>query len=177
MFHFIFLEDVARLYRHGLLLGACSRTMRHPVILLYYAVCAVIYFLDQPTARNTALLGFALVLGTSVHAWDCIVTRLTPLCFGTFLIGRLNWKLRNLYLSFRSEFTLIPSAEQLLVLNMGSGTEGLTYLLIQHPTKPSIVRPIIDDDPSYMKDIMAYATDERRMEILAEIARLRRTAS
>ena len=151
--------------------------MCQPVILLFYAVCAVIYFLDQPTARDTALLGFALVLGTSVHAWDCIVTRVTPLCFGTFLIGRLNWRLRSLYLGFRTEFTLIPSAEQVLVLNMGCGTEGLTYLLIQHPAKPSIVRPIIDDDPSYMKDIMAYATDERRMEIMAGIARLRQADS
>ena len=101
------------------------------------------------------------------------MNRITPLCFGTFLIGRLNqsyWVL----LGWRAEFTLIPSAEP-LILRLPIGTVGATYLLVRHPAEPSIVLPIIDDQPSYMKNVVmiSFVTEERRREIMAEIARLR----
>jgi hypothetical protein len=63
-------------------------------------------------------------------------------------------------------------------VRLAHGTKGATYLLIMHPVDPSIVLPIIDDDPSYIEHVVIpfipFATDERRKEIMAEIARLRK---
>jgi hypothetical protein len=175
MFRSVFLEDVARLYRNGLLPGACYRAMSHRYILLFYAAFAAAFvFLTPHIAIAIALSAFIVVFATCAHLWDCMTNKITPLCFGTFLIGRLNGKhvIYARYPSYWAEFTLIPSAEQLTVRNLACGTEGATYLLVQHPTEPSIVLAIIDDDPRYM-EVMRFATDDRRAEIMAEVARLR----
>jgi hypothetical protein len=175
MFGFVFLEDVARLYSCGMLPGACYRALSRPMILLFFAGFAAVFVLFIPhTPLSNALAAFLIVFAACVHLWDCITNKITPLCFGTFLFGRLNrrYVVRAVYLDYRAEFTLIPSAEPLLIRNLATGKEGTTYLLVRHPTDPSIVLPIIDDNPHYM-DIMVFATDERRTEIVAEIARLR----
>ena len=45
--------------------------------------------------------------------------------------------------------------------------------MIKHPAGPSIVLPIIDDSPPYMRRIMIFAPEERRCVIPAEIETLR----
>ena len=64
---------------------------------------------------------------------------------------------------------LIPAVDEPLTLNLATGTEGVTYLLMRHPAEPSILLAIVDDDPRYMKHIMVFATAERRTEIKAEM--------
>jgi hypothetical protein len=82
---------------------------------------------------------------------------MTPLCFGSFLVGRLREREVRLVAKsviLRADFILIPSGAELSLRNLATGTPGRTYLLIRHPGDPSIVLAIIDDNPRYMKRIM-----------------------
>jgi hypothetical protein len=177
-FRSVFLADVARLYRHGLLLRVCLKVMTNPWILCIYATTiAVLYIFFSPkTAKDTAAAGVSLVFLSGFLFSYFIANSITPLCFGTFVVGRLNRKYRVGFGQFRrrlADFTVISSGEPVTV-NVNAGNEGKAYLLIVHPAEPSIVLPIIDDNPSYMQQIgISFATDERRQEIMAEITRLR----
>ncbi|HEX3862443.1 MAG TPA: hypothetical protein VHY35_12185 [Stellaceae bacterium] len=171
----VFLEDVARLYRNGLLPGACARIATRPEMWLAYAVVAIIgtFFAHSPVVIGE--LAIMVVLGTGFYLANAVARTMTPLCFGSFLIGRLTNRYHLLGVGgiYRAEFVLIPSAEELTIPNLPIGTIGTTYLLIRHPSDPSIVLPIIDDNPPYMRRIMMFAPEERRSEIAAQIEKMR----
>jgi hypothetical protein len=194
-FRSVFLADIVRLYRHGLLLSACIKAMTRPEIIWFcviavavssfFSLCDAIFFgrsapIFPHTAQGVAVLGLLFVFLIGFHLWDCIVNKITPLCFGTFFFGRLNRTLvitGARYIDCRGEFTVIPSGEEVTV-RLARGTVGKAYLLMLHPKDPSVVLPIIDDDASYLEHVVnpffSLATNERRKEILAEIARLRK---
>jgi hypothetical protein len=179
MFRSVFLEDIARLYRHGLLPGACARLATRWEMGLAYACIAAVFFFVSSSPRTAVLLGFLALVIACAHVGEAVVQYMTPLCFGSFQIGRLRERQARLVgkaILLRADFILVSSGEELCLRNLAAGTPGMTYLLIRHPGDPSIVLAIIDDNPRYMKRIMVYATDERRAEIAAEIAKLRRTS-
>lgn len=178
MFRSVLLEDIVRLYRNGLLPGALWRALSRPVLWVGYAVfVAVFYFLSPHTPLAIALLMFLFVFGTGAHVIDCIVRMITPLCFGTFLIGRLRER-RTIAMPkstyFYADFILIPSGAELTLWNLPAGTVGKTYVLVQHPKDPSIALAIIDDDARYMNQLMVFATETRRRLIAEEVQKLRR---
>jgi hypothetical protein len=112
MFRSVFLEDIARLYRAGLLPGACWRLATRLLIWLGYAAIAFVLLFISNAPLTCALLGFLAVCTTCTHVIDCVVHFMTPLCFGSLLIGRLKWKYVNAVrlITLRSGFILIPSA-------------------------------------------------------------------
>lgn len=177
MFRSIFLEDILRLYQAGMLPGACARLAARPAMAIPAAclVAAFLFIPGEPLAA--ALLVFLALMMICVHVVDSVVNFMTPLCFGSFLFGRLKrrWVIRARYISYRAEFILVPSGAEILLTNVTIGTEGQTYLLLQHPAAESIVLAVIDDSPWFMKSLQRYATEARWSEITAEIEKLRRT--
>jgi hypothetical protein len=179
MFRSIFLEDVVRLYRAGLLPGACVRLATRPAMGVAYACFAAAFLFIPSEPLTAALLIFLALMMTCVHVGDSVVNFMTPLCFGSFLIGRLKrrWIIRARYITYRAEFILVPSGAEILLTNVTIGTEGQTYLLLQHPAAESVVLAVIDDSPWFMKSLERYATEARWSEITAQIEKLRRTDS
>lgn len=178
MLRFVFVEDVARLYRHGLLPGAVARVATRWEMGLAYGCITAMFFFIPGSPATAILLGFLGLVIACAHVGEAVTQYMTPLCFGSFLIGRLRDREVKLVVKsvvVRADFILIPSGEELMLRNLATGTRGMTYLLIRHPADPSIVLAIIDDDARYLNRIMVYATEERRAEIAAEIATLRRT--
>ena len=57
-FRSVFLADVARLYRHGLLLSACFKVMTHRFILWFYVIAAAFY------------ISSLVHLGRALQRWD-----------------------------------------------------------------------------------------------------------
>ena len=51
-----------------------------------------------------------------------------------------------------------------------------TYLLLLHPSNDRIALPLLDDDYSFIEEILRLANDERRQQILLQLRNLRSSA-
>jgi hypothetical protein len=183
MFRSLFIEDIARFYQHGLLPRICRLLATRPEIWFIYGIIAAVYLLFAQGPRDDALMIFTAVAIACFYVTHHTVHILTPLWFGTFLYGRLKEKYKRYMpqmVRYGAGFLLVPSAAELNIETLEvppGGTVGRTYLLLRHPGDPSIVLPIIDDDPRFMDYMMNYmlkfASNERRSAIFAEIERLR----
>jgi hypothetical protein len=178
MFRSLFVEDVIRFYRQGLLPQICGLLATRTEIWIVYAGIAVMGFLLSRGPRDNAILVLLCIIVACFYVTHYTVHILTPLWFGSFFTGRMTDKYwRNLGRSWRNGawFLLIPSGGELNVDTAdmpASGTINRTYLLLRHPADPSIILPIIDDDPAFLRSTMDFVTGDRRSEIWAEIYKL-----
>jgi hypothetical protein len=177
MFRSLFLADLARFYRNGLLPGLCWRLAGDWEIWLTYGGAAAAFFFFAWSPREIALLVFLVVFATCFYVVHTVVYVASPLCFGRFSLGRLTrrYTVPGRYPDYRADFISIPSAEPMTILNIATGTVGTTYVLLQHPDDPSVVLPLVDDNPRFMNHIMTFATAERYAEIAAEVDKLRQS--
>jgi hypothetical protein len=182
MLRSLFIEDVVRFYKQGLLPFICVVLVTRPDIWIAYAGVGAAYLLLAHGPRDDALVVVLAVIVACFYVTHYTVHVLTPLWFGSFFYGRLTGKYRRVAVRtcrFGAWFMLVPSAAELNIETAdmpASGTIGRTYLLLRHPADQSIVLPLIDDDPAFMRHMMGFVGNERQAELAAEIDKLRPAA-
>lgn len=182
MFRSLFIEDVVRFYKQGLLPFVCLVLATRPEIWITYAGIGVMFLLFAQGPRDDALIVVLAVIVACFYVTHYTVHLLTPLWFGSFFYGRLTDKyLRIVGRTWRygAWFLLVPSAAEFNIETIdmpAGGTIGRTYLLLRHPADRSIVLPLIDDDARFMRHMMGFVGSERQAELAAEIDRLRPAA-
>ncbi|HTV37941.1 MAG TPA: hypothetical protein VMF12_16030 [Xanthobacteraceae bacterium] len=182
MFRSLFIEDVVRFYKQGLLPFVCVALLTRAEIWITYAGIGALFLLFAHGPQDDALIVFLAVFVTCFFVGHYTVHILTPLWFGSYFCGRLTDKyVRFLVKTWRygAWFRLVPSAAELNVETIDmppGGTIGRTYLLLRHPADHSIILPLIDDNPTFMRHMMGFVGNERQAELAAEIAKLRPAA-
>ncbi len=177
-----FAQDVLRFAKHGLLLRFCWLLVARMEVLLCACIIAAMfeYASSPPTQFMVGILaiGFAGVLFVMFT-----VLFLSPLYFGSFVVGRLEVKARPLLGkggTVYDEFILVPEGIRLYVTYWGknprTGVIGNRYLLLQHPVDKKAALALTDDDPKYMDFIRGYIDDARAAEISERLDALRQTA-
>ncbi len=178
MFRSLFIEDVVRFYKQGLLPFVCVALVTRPEIWITYAGIGVMFLLFAHGPRDDAIVVLLAVIVACFYVTHYTVYILTPLWFGSYFYGRLTDKYRRLLgrtWRYGNWFLLVPSAAELNIEFIDvppSGTMGRTYLLLRHPADQSIVLPLIDDDPRFMRHMMGFVGSERQAELAAEIEKL-----
>jgi hypothetical protein len=178
MFRSLFIEDVIRFHQRGLLRSIFWLLATRREIWLAFGALAVIFILFAHSPRDRALMILLAAILACFYVTHYVVHVLTPLWFGSFTFGRLTekYKFYARSVQYGYWFLLVPSAASLNVQSMdmpASGTIGRTYLLLRHPSDPSIVLPLIDNDARFMSHMMTFVEPERRSEILTTIDKLR----
>jgi hypothetical protein len=177
MFRILFVRDLVRLYRLGVLW-----TLWRLVFLRWGAVLPLgalvgLYLVTAPHTPQVNILSIVLVLLIAYHCFVYLTVRyFTPLYFGRFCYGRLT-RIGRLQAYTYYYFLLMPTATEVRVsvfgVAYGGATIGQTYLLLQHPDDPSILLPIFDDNPRFVARQMEMTRPDRWADIATAIDKLR----
>jgi hypothetical protein len=174
---FLFIRDLARLHRLGVLWTLWRLIFVRLDVVLVFGALVVLYLATAPHLPRTNVLWAALVLLVAYYCFVYLTVRyLSPLYFGRFAYGRLT-RIGRLGAGIFYYFVLASSATEVRVhvygVAQGRATIGKTYLLLQHPDNPSILLPLFDDDPRFVARQMEMTRPDRWSEISAAIERLR----
>lgn len=178
-----FYRDVARFRRHGLMPTLLKLMFVRIELAAWLAVLiALAYYCDvaHDPVQLSALIFLSLTIAHIVFV-SFVVRYLSPIYFGTFAFGRLTSIERmgwgGAFWSF--EFLIVPSGTTCYFKSSGmspvDGTEGKTYLLLLHPSHPSLVLPVMDDAPYFLKYILKLADRDRSRAIVDQLETLRGT--
>lgn len=175
---FLFIRDLARLHRFGVLWTLWRLVFARWDTVLPLGTLVALYLFTAPHTPRINILWILVVLFAAYYCFVYVTVRyFAPLYFGRFCYGRLTRIGR-----FRGDpiyyFLMVPTATEVMasvfgVTRAGAGTIGQTYLLLQHPDNPSILLPFFDDDPRFVARQMAMTRPDRWSEISGAVEKLR----